>query len=464
MNSLKYNLYPLLLSLIALPYLALSDFKLEKRGELYSLRAEEAVIDDILDDIDRREVVALRFLGEYPQTYSGALTNQTLDELLYRLGVSYLLTYEPDQAGDYRLSDAMMLGSGGTAFRSNYGDDDMNFVQLINDLRDDDIPWNGHRAFRVLSEAGCAAIPWLEPVLYDSDLQARYSAAQLLRSICPEYVPSQKVLDVTLELIGHASWEEESLAEFIWVWEAYQYLKRPDVYPRVRSRLLTNLQSTDRRERIYAALVVAGKGEDAYAGHLVRILAPHLADNDLTGDAGMASRALFKLGPAALPHLHAYRFSGDQQQSELAELICTALETGDIPAFNPVMYADYITNPLKETNDDIKYIYRWRQENFPDDQGRYANLDQPRWTVQDYYGPFDASNWQTTDFEETYPSFDVTDTGEEAPFPYTVKEGDTLQSICEKFSTTPQKVLAVNPTLPPNPMLQPGDRILIPWE
>lgn len=188
------------------PCITSADFTLEKRGELYSLRAEEAVIDDILDDIDRREVVALRFMGEYPQTYSGTLTNQTLDELLYRLGVSYLLTYEPDQAGDYHLSDAMMLGSGDGAFRSNHSDSGINFVQLIDDLRDDDIPWNGHRAYRALEKAGCEAVPWLEPALYDSDRQARYSAAQLLRSICPEYVPSQKVLDVTLELIVHASW------------------------------------------------------------------------------------------------------------------------------------------------------------------------------------------------------------------------------------------------------------------
>ncbi len=426
-----------------------ADFTLTKNGEQYSLQADDAVIDDLLDEIDRREVVALRFLGEYPQTFSGTLTNQTLDELLYRLGVSYLLTYEPDQTGDYRLSDAMMLGSGGASFQSNYGDSSIDFLKLINDLRDDDIAWNGHRAYLAIEDARCEAVPWLEPVLYDVDLQARYAAAQLLRRICPEYEASERLLEVSMEFLRRGYEDDPPLADFIWSWDAFRYLDQSNVYPRVRSRLLTNLQSANRRERLYSALIVAKKGEENFAGHLVNILAPHLADNDLRRDASLATSAIFSLGKAALPHLHRYRFSADKQQAELAELICTTLETGDIPAFNPVMYASYTRMPLEEDFYAVD-VAGWLYKDFPDDHGRYNNLDQPRMTVQDYYGPWSPS--------------EPIDTTEELPFPYIIKPGDSLESICDKFATTPEKVINLNPDIPIYSDLAPGDIIYIPWE
>jgi hypothetical protein len=436
---------------------AFADFSLQKKGERYFLQADAAIIDDILEEIDRREVVALRFLGEYPKTFSGTLTNQTLDELLYRLGVSYLLTYEPDQTGNYRLSDAMMLGSGGVSFESNYGDPSVDFIKLINDLRDDDIAWNATTAYMEIANARCEAVPWLEPVLYDADLQARYAAAQLLRDICPEYEASERLLEVSMEFLRRGYEDDPPLADFIWSWDAFRYLDQSNVYHRVRSRLLTNLQSANRRERLYSALIVAKNGEVDFAGHLVNILAPHLADNDLRRDASLATSAIFSLGKAALPHLHSYRFSPDQQQAELAELICTTLETGDIPAFNPVMYASYTRMPLEEDFYAVD-VAGWLYKDFPDDQGRYHNLDQPRLTVQDYYGPWEPSEFlYNPDFQESDKPTD------EMPFPYIVKSGETLQSISIKFSVTPEDILALNPNLYPDAPLTPDTKIYIPW-
>ena len=83
-------------------------------------------------------------------------------------------------------------------------------------------------------------------------------------------------------------------------------LQRPDVYPRVRSRILGNLHNARPRTRLYSSLLAAQFGETDYTPLLVRTLAPHLADNDLERDAAACAYALYKLGPAALPYLRPY--------------------------------------------------------------------------------------------------------------------------------------------------------------
>lgn len=52
---------------------------------------------------------------------------------------------------------------------------------------------------------------------------------------------------------------------------------------------------------------------------------------------------------------------------------------------------------------------------------------------------------------------------DEAPFPYTVKEGDTLDSIAIKFSARKDVIMRLN-NIASESALSPGQRLLIPWQ
>lgn len=466
-------------------------FKLEKQGTLYSLQARDANVNEILAEIDARERVPLQIFGDYDKPFTAELENMPLDELLYKLGVSYVLLYEADQHGEYQLSEAMMLTSDAPpvepeeeSYHVVVEDDSPEFIRsLIRDLRHDNIPFNALIAYNKLSRLGCRAAPYLEQALTDSDRQARFSVAQLLNSfVCETHPVSEQLIQVSMEMIRLDHDEYDALSSHLGSSAAFNMLNRHDVYPRVRSRILSNLYSLNRRERLCAALMATSHGETGNAGEIVRILAPHLADNDLPNDANYASLGLYQLGPAVLPYLQPYRFSKDTQQAELVELICTALETGEIPAFTPVMFAGYPITPITGDMDWIN-VSAWHSDRFPDDLGNYSNLRQPRMTTRDYYAPWHDNEPHTEypqpeyahgELEEEDPAGIVYlyDTGwysalsraGEPPFPYSVKKGDTLASVSEKFSVSPEDIRAVNAYLGDQNELPPGAKMLIPWE
>lgn len=364
----------------ALSACAIAGFTLERVGDRYSLRAEQAPLPEILAEIDRRETAALRFYGSHDRLVSATYHDLTLDALLYRLGVSYVLVYERDDEGEFRLGDAVVLDSDATAIEPRAADAAR---RLVRDLRNDDIPGNAHRAQYKLMELGCDAVPFLEEALYDGDYQGRQLAASVLRYVCPDYVASDRLLDISLELLNRTNYDDGQYWSLFSPSEAFFFLQDTSRYPRVRSRILSNLQSREPQERLLSALLAAERGETAYAETLVRILAPHLADNDLKSDAAAASRALQSLGPSVLPFLERYRNAPDAQQAELADLIIRAIQTGAMPRFKPVMYAGY-GHPLEEPA--WVNALRWYDYKFPDDSGTYHELAEPRWTTKDYYG------------------------------------------------------------------------------
>ena len=154
---------------------------------------------------------------------------------------------------------------------------------------------------------------------------------------------------------------------------------------RIREPLIRNLSSTDAQERFLSAALLAERGESDWAPSLVRVLASHLADNDIRTDGGVAAHALYSLGPSVLPYLTPYRRSSDRQQAELADLICTALESGEIPLFVPEIYAGRSINPLRRrTRPQATF---WRLEHFPDSLGQHHNLQESRMTARDHYDP-----------------------------------------------------------------------------
>jgi LysM repeat protein len=62
------------------------------------------------------------------------------------------------------------------------------------------------------------------------------------------------------------------------------------------------------------------------------------------------------------------------------------------------------------------------------------------------------------------PEVSMGDGGEgDAPFPYTIKDGDTLESLAIKFGARKEVIMSLNGLAPDAP-LRPGQRLLIPWQ
>jgi hypothetical protein len=360
---------------------AAGTFTLEKHGDRYTLVSEGAALSEILDEIDRREPTDLRFYGDQERTVRATCRDVPLEQLLDRLRISFVLTYEADDTGDYRLGDAVVLDSDAPAVEAGSSG---TIRALVHALRDDDIKWNAHEAVHQLYELGCDAVPYLEEALRSDDLQGRHIAATLLRSICPEHPPSEALITATLDLLsgGEASYS----GELVYPSAAYDYLNQSNIYPLVRSRLLAQLNDPNPRVRLYSSLIAANHREAAFASGLIRTLLPHLADNDLKGDGAAAAYALRQLGAAALPQLKTARAApADIQQQELLDQVISAIETGTSAPFSPVMYVGYVKDPA---NDPVWLDpSRWDDEDFPDAQGRYRHGGIDRPTTRDYYGP-----------------------------------------------------------------------------
>jgi len=415
-----------------------NNFELSRNGDRYDLTARHASLSDILLKIDELEEADIRLYGQQNRTVHVVYKNQTLDQLLYRLGVSYMLVYENNKLGDALLleSDAGTLDP---VIR-------VRLQKLIKDLQSDDIVFNAHSALYELYEVGCDAVPMLEQALYGHDYQGVQLAASALRGICPDYIPTDKLLEVTLELLRREPYDAGQYWSLFTPSEAFWYIsEQTNIYPRVRNRLFENLGSSDRQERLLSALLLAERGEYQAAAQLVRILAPHLADNDMKSDGAAAAHALYQLGPSVLAYLEPYRTSADVQQAEMAALIWRAIDEGEVPSFNPAMYVGYTRNPLLE-KPWVNATY-WYEEKFPDENGVYPSLDEHRWTAEDYYG---------TGYEET------NDAPAESPFLYVSKEGDTLSLLAQRFSVDEAAIRSVNPEVDWE-TLEPGTYLNIPW-
>ncbi len=355
-------------------------FELSVSNGLYSLDATNANLAEILAEIDRREPASLRFSGDQDRPVSLKLRRVSLNRLLDGLGVSYVLTYESDAGGAYELSEARTLGSGEKGVDSSAAS---RIRRLIGNLRDDHIRGNAMHAQNDLMELGCATVPFLDEALHDDDFQTRQSAASVLHMLCPEHRASDRMIEVCFELLNVEALDYDE-AYLMNAASAFHLLESSNVYPRVRSRILNNLQSADPRERFYSALMAAQHRETAHASALARILIPHLADNDLPNDAGAAAHALYNLGPAARPHLLPYLDSPDIQQAELVTHVVDALDLGPPDTFNGFMYASYAKVPA--VSRPMIYVLEWPRDGFPDEGGRYRDLQEPRQTSAELYG------------------------------------------------------------------------------
>ncbi|MCB9838950.1 MAG: hypothetical protein H6813_06385 [Phycisphaeraceae bacterium] len=203
-------------------------------------------------------------------------------------------------------------------------------AELIGALRDDDIRWNAHAAINELRERGYGAVPALEKALGSDDWQQRQMAAELLRRI-DGYVPSDRMFVVCVEgLADDALPWGDSPRTFTHVDNAYggvEYLighaEAAEGY------LAAGLHSVDAQQRFFCAYALGMAGRSGYAGPICEALAPHLNDNNIIGDATLATRALYLTGDAVAPHLRAARKRADDQGLKAIELIL--LDLSDPP-------------------------------------------------------------------------------------------------------------------------------------
>ena len=80
-----------------------ADIEINKSGDRYDLIARGAPLADILQRIDALEEATMRFSGNLDRPVTAVYRDIALDELLYRLRVTYMLVYERDAADSISL-------------------------------------------------------------------------------------------------------------------------------------------------------------------------------------------------------------------------------------------------------------------------------------------------------------------------------------------------------------------------
>ncbi|HMP71914.1 MAG TPA: LysM peptidoglycan-binding domain-containing protein [Kiritimatiellia bacterium] len=440
---------------------SLASFTLEKHGDRYNLTARNADLRAILDAIDEREEALLQFFGEPEGIISLTVFNQGLDDLLARLGVSFTLVYEANEAGDYRLDSAMLLDS------RFLGLDPQTLAELkaaVMDLYDDDIYMNAHRASWLLRGHDCEMVAGLlQPKLYADDYQARHLAASILRSTCANSTNaiSQRLLEVTVELLGREGYRAGEFQSLFTPGEAYAFfLHHPEWSEQARPLLYRQFFHGDAQAKFLSAGILAVMAGSDYSRAITRTLAHHLKDNDLRGDGQVAAYGLYMMGEKARLHLMEFRNSPDQQQAELVDLIFRAWDEGTPEVhFDPVMfiggYRDHplLTQPWAST-------VTWNLDNFPNDQGEYSQLKEERMMRADYYR-WDRMDGSYGEDDESEP-WVATPLDSVEPFRYTVLARDDLPRIGMLFGVTVDSIMAINPGLTASSLV-PGQQIFIPW-
>lgn len=426
------------------------ELAISRTNGLYSIETHNVPLSAILNRINEIENGVLKFLDPPERTVNCRYQDMELNELLDRLRVSFVLLYERDpQDGAYRITEGSLYG---TARPILTPEQEKRVRDAIRNLRDDKIPGNATRAKDELCEMGCAIVDLLEPQLYSDDYQTRHLVALVLRGCCPDYHPSDRLLELTLDRLRPDTSHQHDFYLLAWQGEPFEYLRdASNAYPRIRDRLIRNLGSEDRNERLRSALLLAEHGESGYVSVLANMLIPHLADNRLSDDGCLAAYALYRLGEPVRPYITALVDSADDQQADLAELILHQLD-------NPGSTNGRLRNPMINTYKPNPVIqrpsmtsgYYWSDDRFPDENGEYTVEDRPAYAE-------DVSRPEQTDFNDPSATHSM------QPMNYTVQEGDTVSSICMLFIVRVEDFLLLNPGLNTNTPPQPGLKVLIPY-
>ena len=168
--------------------------------------------------------------------------------------------------------------------------------RLASDLISDDTPFNAGLAARELAALGSYSVPALRLALSSRDEQQKMYAtlllAPLVRPTDPDLLRSAYELLKADQVAGWRMGDDTVCTGLlIRAGQAAWPVVRPGLHAR------------DPQQRFLAASVLAHTRCSTELELTVTILCSHLCDNAWVDDAGIASRALYTLGPACLPVL-----------------------------------------------------------------------------------------------------------------------------------------------------------------
>ncbi len=205
---------------------------------------------------------------------------------------------------------------------------------LVEDLRDDTIRFNAENALVILGSAGPEVIPLLERALRSNDWQQRQMAGWLLARR-DDAAASQPLADVLVEALQ----EDElpygsrydpvlgrrvSATTFVDNRELARDRLRKDekLFAFAERGLAGRLAAPEPLTRAEAAWLLACHHSELARTAVVNTLLEHLCDNEVEGDAELALRGLYRLGPEALIGIeNAWPGVDAQQQRLLAHLL-----------------------------------------------------------------------------------------------------------------------------------------------
>lgn len=201
----------------------------------------------------------------------------------------------------------------------------------VNDLRDDGIRFNASRAMGRLVQLPAGDMPELVNALQAHDLQLRHLAAGVLRRRCENQRASltEDLLQVSVDALRSDLGPVAKAAYATWVGpltsSSARFLRH---HAAAASEMLTNqLTSLDPQQRFLSAYLLAQaglakrQGQPSHAGRIAFELLGHLSDNNVDGDALMATHGLYRLGTSALPVLIDNQRFMDPQARKLINLI-----------------------------------------------------------------------------------------------------------------------------------------------
>lgn len=208
---------------------------------------------------------------------------------------------------------------------------DARIAGWVNDLRDDGIRFNAGDAMVALIQLPPGEIPELVQALDAYDEQLRHFAAGVLRARCDQdkaaVLPA--LLEVSITALRSDLGPVQQAAYATWVGPLMQrsarFLQRHAAA--AQDLLAAQLTSFDPQQRFYCAYLLTQSGLGSHpdarrlADRIAFELVRHLGDNQVGGDAQMATNGLYRLGESVLPILldnHRYL---DDQGRKLIELI-----------------------------------------------------------------------------------------------------------------------------------------------
>ena len=210
---------------------------------------------------------------------------------------------------------------------------------LVKDFRDDEIRWNAQAAEQMLISMWPESKEALEMETIAGDMQSRIVAARILRRKCK--VPSDVLIAACVADLQDDSglvdwymgrWNAKSSAIYLSKWWKFS-----------EQFVLEALDSADNQQQLLAAVIAGYGGTTSRVEDVVAILVPHLMDNNISGDSRIATPALYRIGPQAIPYLREQLLGADAQGKQILLHIIERLEYPKRSKTNCVHKLPFIT-------------------------------------------------------------------------------------------------------------------------